>query len=375
MADVKASEVRVSNPAAALDGTEIFTATQAGTTVGGIISQILTYVGITLAPKASPTFTGTPAAPTAAGGTSTTQVATTAFVAGEVSTHSADTTSVHGITDTSTLYRAGGTDVAVADGGTGVSTANANTVFSGPISGSAAAPAFRALVRDDLPTDVAQNPPAFFEDFIWGFGAVDTTASGTGSAASTNDTGAVDLGGHPGQLVLNTGTTTTGRAGVSHGGNGQAALLLGNGAVTFETDVFLTDALSDGTETYKVWFGFGDSAGAEPTDGVYFRYTHSVNSGKFEAVTRSNSVETAADSVITVAATTWYKLGITVNADATSVVFSINGSVVATNTTNIPTGSGRQTGVLLNIIKSAGTTARRVAIDYIYCRIALTTAR
>lgn len=32
------------------------------------------------APNASPTFTGTPAAPTAAGGTNTTQIATTAFV-------------------------------------------------------------------------------------------------------------------------------------------------------------------------------------------------------------------------------------------------------------------------------------------------------
>jgi hypothetical protein len=37
--------------------------------------------------------------------------------------HEADTTNVHGITDTSTLYRQGGTDVAVADGGTGASTA------------------------------------------------------------------------------------------------------------------------------------------------------------------------------------------------------------------------------------------------------------
>lgn len=37
--------------------------------------------------------------------------------------HIADTTSVHGITDTSALYRSGGTDVAVADGGTGASTA------------------------------------------------------------------------------------------------------------------------------------------------------------------------------------------------------------------------------------------------------------
>lgn len=39
-----------------------------------------------LAPKASPTFTGTPSAPTAAAGTNTTQIATTAFVTSAVST-------------------------------------------------------------------------------------------------------------------------------------------------------------------------------------------------------------------------------------------------------------------------------------------------
>lgn len=51
-------------------------------------------------------------------------VGTTHFeVAGAVAAHEADTTSVHGITDTSALYRAGGTDVAVADGGTGASDA------------------------------------------------------------------------------------------------------------------------------------------------------------------------------------------------------------------------------------------------------------
>lgn len=37
------------------------------------------------APNASPTFTGTPAAPTAAGGTNTTQLATTAFVQAAIS--------------------------------------------------------------------------------------------------------------------------------------------------------------------------------------------------------------------------------------------------------------------------------------------------
>tara|TARA_Y100001937_G_scaffold73083_1_gene99373 strand:+ start:134 stop:784 length:651 start_codon:yes stop_codon:yes gene_type:complete len=40
-------------------------------------------VEVTGAPLASPTFTGTPAAPTAAAGTNTTQIATTAYVQGE----------------------------------------------------------------------------------------------------------------------------------------------------------------------------------------------------------------------------------------------------------------------------------------------------
>lgn len=43
--------------------------------------------------------------------------------ASAVSSHEADTTSVHGIADTSALYRSGGTDVAVTDGGTGASDA------------------------------------------------------------------------------------------------------------------------------------------------------------------------------------------------------------------------------------------------------------
>ncbi len=51
-------------------------------------------------------------------------VGTTHFeAAGAVAAHEADTTNVHGITDTSALYRSGGTDVAVADGGTGASDA------------------------------------------------------------------------------------------------------------------------------------------------------------------------------------------------------------------------------------------------------------
>lgn len=54
------------------------------TTLTRVSAGVLAVEGVTLATLASPTFTGTPAAPTAAGGTNTTQLATTAFVTAAV---------------------------------------------------------------------------------------------------------------------------------------------------------------------------------------------------------------------------------------------------------------------------------------------------
>lgn len=78
--------------------------------------------------SASPTLTGTPLAPTAAGGTNTTQIATTAFVnssvtaataaLGTMSTQNASNVAITGGSIT------GITDLAVADGGTGASDAS-----------------------------------------------------------------------------------------------------------------------------------------------------------------------------------------------------------------------------------------------------------
>jgi hypothetical protein len=93
----------------------------------------------TKADLASPTFTGSPAAPTASPGTNTTQLATTAFAAaaataaantalstlGTMSTQNANNVSITGGSVT------GITDITVADGGTGVSSIAANNVMLG----------------------------------------------------------------------------------------------------------------------------------------------------------------------------------------------------------------------------------------------------
>lgn len=57
-----------------------------GTTFNGSGAVTISYNSIGAAPLASPTFTGTPSAPTAANNTNTTQIATTAFVLGQAGT-------------------------------------------------------------------------------------------------------------------------------------------------------------------------------------------------------------------------------------------------------------------------------------------------
>lgn len=97
-----------------------------GTELDGEFNDIASAIA-SKADLASPTFTGTPAAPTATAGTNTTQVATTAFVTGAVSDSLTSTATLTNKTLTSPTINGGTisgiTDLAVADGGTGASTA------------------------------------------------------------------------------------------------------------------------------------------------------------------------------------------------------------------------------------------------------------
>ena len=52
------------------------------------------------------------------------------------------------------------------------------------------------------------------------------------------------------------------------------------------------------------------------------------------------------------------------NAAGTSVAYRIDGTLVATNTSNIPTGAGRETGIAVHVLKSAGTNNRPLYADF-----------
>lgn len=127
--------------------------------------------------------------------------------------------------------------------------------------------------------------------------------------------------------------------------------------------------LSDGTNAFHVNFGLYDNTGAglDCTDGVHFQYDPATSTN-WRCVTVSNGTATKTTTSVAVS-TTYTRFGIAINSTGTSVTFTINGTSVATHTTNIPTGAGRFTGVCSKIQKTGGAAARQAVIDYFYQRI------
>jgi len=167
-------------------------------------------------------------------------------------------------------------------------------------------------------------------------------------------------------------TTTTSSSGTGSASSLNTSVLFGGAQYSLWSRVRL-DTLSDATDTYTVTAGYADSGAV--IDGCYIRYSHSINSGKWQGVCTANSVSTTLDLGITVAISTWYKLLVVVNATGTSAEFFVNGTSGGTITTNIPTGAGRQTGIVTRIVKSAGTTARLLNVGFIAQGVTYATAR
>ena len=142
--------------------------------------------------QASPTLTGTPFAPTASNGTSTTQIATTAFVAnaissgtGVVNSFSAGTTGLTPSTATSGAITLSGT-LAVANGGTGVVTSTgsgSNVLSQSPtFTGVPAAP---TAALNTNTTQLATTAFVLQQVSSSGGGTVTSITAGTGLSGGT----------------------------------------------------------------------------------------------------------------------------------------------------------------------------------------------
>lgn len=178
-----------------------------------------------------------------------------------------------------------------------------------------------------------------------------------GGVAATYSGNAGSPGYDPGIVYINTGGSSSGTGAV-----GTMTGIIGGAvqAYYYKCIIAANDGVSSGTQRYTIRAGFMDSFTAEPSNGHYFRYTDSVNSGKWQCVSRKAGVETAVDSTVT------YTYGATLeifrNASNNSIAFASGGviKVTTTDSTYIPTAAY---GFGISIIKSIGTTARGVYVD------------
>jgi hypothetical protein len=198
--------------------------------------------------------------------------------------------------------------------------------------------------------------------------------SNTAAGAITNTT---PINNRPGVLQLSTSTSATGRATTILDNNSASSFLLGGGKLIFETDVQIP-TLSTSTETFRFSTGLSNSSSAVSGSSIAFLYdssgssTGSAGTGKWQVVcANANSRSyTTTDSIVT--AGRWYRLRAEINSAANSVQFYINGTLVKTETNNIPTSALTYAAVQ---IKTNGTTARTAWIDFIRIRQKFTTPR
>ena len=213
-----------------------------------------------------------------------------------------------------------------------------------------------------------------FEDFLggWNFFPGMWFVGLAGAGTSVTDIAGTAL--RPGLAFFSTGTTATGRATIYAYSNNTQGVLFGSGEYTFETDVYIPTLSTVGDE-YAIQLGFGDTSGPDAIDGAYFKYDRLAAGVNWRLKTSSNSARTDTDSTIAVAAGAWTRLKIIVNASATLVSFYINGVLAGTVSTNIPSGAGRETGLLCQILKSAGLNPLTFYMDWVWVHINLNTSR
>lgn len=220
-----------------------------------------------------------------------------------------------------------------------------------------------------------------FDDYGGIDNSVTTSGSRVGAESSVRLTGtnasvegnAGALGSKSaGELFMQTGSTNTGRATVLFP---QVRTWFSSGKVEYEARVGI-EAASDGTNTFDVVAGLvnaDDYSGI--TKGVYFRYTHDVNSGQWVAIAEDSSgvVTTVNTSVVALlGSANRQRLGIVV--EKTDAASYNNAGTIAANMTFFI--NGVQAAQILNktmddyqiprvfIRKIAGTSTRYMYLDY-----------
>lgn len=221
---------------------------------------------------------------------------------------------------------------------------------------------------------------SFFTDFLSNaaLDGLQTFASG-GSGGLIGGTLIPNRTNQQGVSSLSTGAVATNYI-FYCGGSASPQIWFGGGAWNYETSINI-QTLSTITDRFRLIFGFGSgTTSSTETDGVFLTYDEggtangTAASANWQCVTVQSSIRTLTTTTTAVTAAAWLKLRIEINAAATSVAFYVNGTLIATHTTNIPVPN-RYVLVKHGIAKAIGTNSISLFNDYIGYENILTTPR
>ena len=254
------------------------------------------------------------------------------------------------------------TALPVASGGTGLSTV-------GGIPGGQLITGFDSEVKWFDP----RKHVMLYDDFISGneAGLYNWKQVLTGGNVRSNQTGQ-QLSTNPGIFLVDSTSAGVCYFGLSESSN-FGGTVCGGGRFYMHWIVKIS-ALSDGTDTFSLKIGMLDTQTLTQDDGLFFEYTHSVNSGNWQICSVDAATKTTTNTS-TAVGTGWVVLGIECNAAGTSVKYTVDGVEVANSpiTTNIPTTTPCSPAVMLS--RTAGTSSRILLWDQMYYFQELTTSR
>jgi len=284
---------------------------------------------------------------------------------------------VSSVVNTSVDVQLGGDVTSTLASDTVISSIRGNAVSAGtPLVGQAYIWNGTSFVPDDVDVKSARRT-RMFDDFIGASAGTGTvgefgwtvTSNGTNATLGIlNSLGTDDFG----VIAPTTGTTATGRNATYLN---VGAVIMGGGEISCEMRVRIP-ILSDGTNTYTFRIGLGDNTAAgDHADGVYFEYNSTVSASNWLLKTANNNTRTQVTSTGIVAGNTWQRLKFITNAIGSSTDFYVDDVLVGTIGTNHPVAVGRQTGPMMKIEKSVGTTNRQVYVDYYVIEKKFTTSR
>lgn len=187
----------------------------------------------------------------------------------------------------------------------------------------------------------------------------------SGGSSTSGDWGNLSFGGtsvgasvSPRNWALSTLTSTTGASYIGFSKTITDIASFGSSHMYFQAMLSL-DNLSTGTETYEFDFSITSDITAFPyaNNSTGIRYTHSVNSGKFQMYSKDSGGSVAvADTGVTVTAGELYGFRIDFDKSRTELRGYINNTPIGRLASGLP--SAGDAGVRIAINKSAGSTAR-----------------